>query len=75
MQADTDQFIADKLRTLSSEQKKRVLDFVSSLTSDRKDIWAKLDERLSGVPDEEFAELPTDASENLNHYLYGSPKK
>jgi hypothetical protein len=27
------------------------------------------------VPAEEWAKLPEDFNENLDHYLYGSPKK
>jgi len=26
------------------------------------------------VPEEEWAKIPTDFAENLDHYLYGSPK-
>lgn len=43
--------------------------------SSRETIWEKLQRRLRDVPDTEFAELPSDASENLDHYLYGAPKK
>jgi hypothetical protein len=29
----------------------------------------------ASVPDKEWAKLPPDFNENLDHYLYGSPKK
>jgi hypothetical protein len=44
-------------------------------SSSRETIWEKLQRNLKDVPDSEFAELPSDASENLDHYLYGAPKK
>ncbi|MBX3267196.1 MAG: hypothetical protein KF831_10855 [Acidobacteria bacterium] len=75
MQTETEKTLVERVRSLSPEQQEKVLEFVSSLHQPKKTIWEKLDERLSKVPDEEFAELPADASSNLNHYLYGSPKK
>ena len=30
---------------------------------------------MSDVPDEELKRLPPDLSENLDHYLYGAPKR
>jgi hypothetical protein len=66
-----------KIHVLSEEQQRRVLDFVEGLTDDedKPSIWRKLEQRLEQVPPDEIAELPTDASENLKHYLYGSTKK
>ncbi len=29
----------------------------------------------ASVPDEEWEKVPTDLSENLDHYLYGHPKR
>lgn len=75
MQTETEKTLVERVRSLSPEQQEKVLEFVSSLREPKKTIWEKLDDRLSKVPDEEFAELPADASSNLNHYLYGSPKK
>ena len=75
MQTETEKTLVERVRSLSPEQQEKVLEFVSSLNQPKQTIWEKLDDRLSKVPDEEFAELPADASSNLNHYLYGSPKK
>ncbi len=33
-----------------------------------------IDEIRAQVPDEEWKNLPTDLSKNIDHYLYGSPK-
>lgn len=75
MQTEIEKTIVKKVKNLSQAQQERVLEFVSTLNLGETNIWDKLDERLSKVPDEEFAELPVDASSNLKHYLYGSPKK
>ena len=41
----------------------------------QKPIWEVVDELRQGVPPEEFAKLPKDGAEQLDHYLYGSPKR
>lgn len=75
MQTETEENLVASVRSLSREQQERVLEFVSTLAIPKKSIWDRLDDRLSKVPEEEFAELPADASSNLSHYLYGSTKK
>jgi predicted DNA-binding protein len=40
-----------------------------------KPMWRQLVEIGDRLPDEEKARLPADASENLDHYLYGVPRK
>ena len=38
-------------------------------------IWEKLEEISKQVPKEEWDRLPPDLSDNLDHYIYGTPKK
>jgi hypothetical protein len=40
-----------------------------------KPIWEVIAEISASVPDEEWAKLPADGAKNLDHYLYGAPKK
>lgn len=40
-----------------------------------KSIWEVLDDLRKDVPPEEFAKLPKDGAEQLDHYLHGSPKR
>ncbi len=40
-----------------------------------KPIWEVVDDLRQGVPPEELAKLPEDGAEQLDHYLYGSPKR
>lgn len=37
-------------------------------------IWERIVEIGAQVPAEEWAQVPSDLSKNLKHYLYGRPK-
>jgi Arc/MetJ-type ribon-helix-helix transcriptional regulator len=41
----------------------------------RKPIGEVVDDLRRSIPPEEFARLPKDGAEQLDHYLYGSPKR
>jgi len=38
-------------------------------------IWEEIAEIADRIPEEELDKIPHDASVNLDHYLYGSPKR
>jgi Arc/MetJ-type ribon-helix-helix transcriptional regulator len=38
-------------------------------------IWEIADEIRKSIPEEEWAKLPADGASQLDHYLYGSPKR
>lgn len=40
-----------------------------------KPVWQMVLEIMKDVPKEEFDKLPTDGSEEHDHYIYGTPKK
>jgi hypothetical protein len=40
-----------------------------------KPIWEQFAEAFGGVPDEELDRLPTDLAANVDHYVYGLPKR
>ncbi len=75
MQTDVAKTIYEKVKGLPPDKQEKVLKFLDALDAPKKSIWDKLDDRLKDIPQEELAQLPTDASANLDHYLYGSPKK
>lgn len=85
MSGNIEQEIVATLRALPPEKQRAVLEYVETLRKEdtaeidtsppRKTIWQKIDERMKQVSPETLAELPGDASENLDHYLYGAPKK
>lgn len=75
MRTETAKKIAEKVGKLSAEQQDKILQFVETFdppTRTLHDIWLEVSKDM---PDDAFADIPTDASYNLNHYLYGSPKK
>jgi hypothetical protein len=67
--------IAEKVHSLTPDQQQKVLEFVDGLVPQRRTLWDMWEERLKEIPDEEWEGVPTDASINLDHYLYGAPKK
>jgi hypothetical protein len=40
-----------------------------------KPIWEQFAEAFDGVPEEELARLPTDLAAQVDHYVYGLPKR
>src|SRR5438045_964163 len=46
-----------------------------SLETSTKPILEEILELMKEVPEAEFEKPPRDGSENLDHYLYGTPKK
>jgi hypothetical protein len=75
MQIDVTEKIVGKVKVLSDEQKEKVLEFVENLEPPRRTLWEIWKEHLKDIPEEELDKIPTDASVNLDHYLYGAPKK
>lgn len=80
MQTEIAQTIFEKVKTLSLDKQRKVLEIVEKKVSvsqkkDSRPIWEVIAEISSQVPDEEWAKLPADGAENHDHYLYGAPKK
>ncbi len=75
MQTETLEKISQKVKVLSAEQQEQVLEFVEKLEPPRRTLWEIRNEHLKDIPEEELDKIPTDASVNLDHYLYGAPKK
>jgi len=77
------QTIFEKVRALPQSKQAEVLEFVERLAaqeeasapSRERPIWEVITEISSQVPEEEWAKLPSDGSLNVDHYLYGAPKK
>ncbi|MGI8668892.1 MAG: hypothetical protein ACR2J3_03480 [Aridibacter sp.] len=78
MQNDLSKVVAEKVAILPIEQQQKVLDFVESIEEkepQKKSLFEKIEERVGKLSEETLEKLPTDGAENLDHYLYGSPKK
>ncbi len=80
MQTEIAQTIFEKVKILSLDEQKEVLEIVEeklSVTEKRnsRPIWEIAKEISESVPFEEWEKLPSDGSINHDHYLYGAPKK
>ncbi len=68
-------------RLLPLEQQREVLDFVEQLAKSTvsgkstRGIWEEVQEISARLPDEAWHDVPSDGSEQHDHYLYGAPKK
>lgn len=79
MASSVEQIVIEKLRTLSSDQQRHVLEFVENLAQQKatteRSIWEEIRDIVKDVPDEVWDQMPSDGSEQHDHYLYGAPKK
>jgi hypothetical protein len=86
MSSNVEQSLIEKLRELPPEKQREVLEFVETLlepkdsgdgqgVAARKSIWEEIDEITRQVSEEAWERVPTDGSEQHDHYLYGAPKK
>ncbi len=76
MANDLTQIVTEKMQGLPIEEQQKVVEFVETLGKEkRKNLLAKIQERVAKLSDETLERLPLDGAENLDHYLYGSPKK
>ena len=44
------------------------------IPTQRKPLWERAAELRQTIPEDEWAKLPTDGAEQLDHYLHGSPR-
>lgn len=49
--------------------------WLAVLRDESRPIWERMGEVAEMLPEEMVAALPKDGSRNLDHYLYGSPKR
>jgi len=74
--------LIEKIRHLPPEKQRDMLNYAETLEepSDNKvkevaTIWDEIDRIAKEIPAEEQEEMPHDSSVNLDHYLYGAPKR
>jgi len=77
-----EQTIIEKIHRFPPEKQQKVLDYAETLENDfessettSQTIWEQIEEIVRAAPEEAWAELPTDGSLNVDHYLYGAPKR
>jgi hypothetical protein len=47
----------------------------AALAPDVRPIWEVISDNMKDVPLEEFAKLPKDGAGQVDHYLYGAPRR
>jgi len=70
--------IVEKIQTLSDEEREQVLHYVEEVLSKRnlkQTLGEKIKEIVADVSNEVWEKIPTDGSEQHDHYIYGTPKK
>ena len=84
MAANLEDQLIDKVRALPPEKQQEALRLLDTLATgassegtrvDRRSSWEVVDEINAGLPADTWENVPTDGSINLDHYLYGAPKK
>jgi Arc/MetJ-type ribon-helix-helix transcriptional regulator len=74
---DFQQWLHQRLRTTGNAKPDRSQDQqgTASTTEAPRRFWEAIDDLMKDVPEEELAKLPTDGAKNLDHYLYGAPRR
>ena len=70
--------IVNKIRTLTDGEREDVLRYVDGVLSKHKRDTSLVEKLLalsSQVPDEVWDRIPTDGSEQHDHYIYGTRKR
>ncbi len=85
MATNIEQTLIEKVRGLSPEKQRELLGIVeilsqpplteSSTERNLKPIWEVIEDIGSQTPAEAWDEVPTDGSINVDHYLYGAPRR
>lgn len=72
------QAVIEKLALLSLDKQKEALAFIEEIArreAPRSKFRALFEEAAKDVPPEAWAEIPADASSNIDRYLYRMPEK
>jgi Arc/MetJ-type ribon-helix-helix transcriptional regulator len=70
---ELDEIVADAMKKRQGQA--NGTETVAPARLDSRPIWEVVDELRQSVPAEEWDKLPVDGAEQLDHYLYGSPKR
>ena len=75
--ASDDEAIAEAVRQFKESDREQQTEKATaqSPAATFKPIWEIADEIRESIPTEEWAKLPVDGAAQLDHYIYGSPKR
>lgn len=76
MANDLARIVAEKMQVLPIEEQQKVVEFVDLLSKPKKQTLLEKSAVISSrMPDEVWEKVPADGAENIDHYLYGLPKR
>jgi len=86
MASNLENQLIDKIRALPPQKQEEALRLIDSLASragselnrssdSHRSVWDVVKEVNAGLPADTWDTVPDDGSLNLDHYLYGAPKK
>lgn len=84
MATNIEQTLIEKVRALPPEKQRELLGILETLAkqaptgeeeTDSRPIWEVIEEISRQAPPEAWDNVPTDGSINVDHYLYGAPKR
>lgn len=73
--------IIDRIHQFPPGKQEKVLKYVEGLDKEqsaepiRQTLWEMVRHIIQEIPDEEWKQIPSDSSINIDHYLYGHDKK
>ena len=77
--ASADDVVAEAVRSFLRQAPPEVAEPTTNgreeAPAERKSIWERILERSASIPDEEWDKIPVDSSAQLDHYIYGTPKR
>ena len=76
MIAELETTLVQEFRRLTLDQQQQVLSLVLQLAEEQRpqrDLWDDVDEYLMEVPTEVWDQIPSDSSDQHDHYLYRLP--
>ena len=78
MSVNLQEAIQEQASVLSEDERRQVLHYMRGLYKQEKQpqsLGELIDDCFKDVAPQVMEQLPADASTNLDHYLYGAPKK
>lgn len=73
--------VLDEARKLPPEERRELAEKLLAETGrpaaagEGKPIWDRIEERIAQAPPETWEDAPSDGSLNVDHYLYGAPRR
>ena len=73
--------ILDEARKLPPEERRELVERLlaenrqPSTAGEEGTLWDKIEKRVTQAPPETWEDAPTDGSLNVDHYLYGAPRR